>query len=611
MKYQSCLLLISLFFVINSNIKAQSNYWQQGADYYIEINFDVKKHQFTGIQRLTYYNNSPDTLTKVFYHLYFNAFQPNSMMDVRSRNIDDPDGRVKDRIFYLKEDEIGYLKVNELYQNSQKVSYEVVGTVVEVTLVEAILPNTSATFDMNFDGQVPVQIRRSGRNNKEGVAYSMSQWYPKMAEYDEDGWHPDPYVGREFYGIWGDFEVKITIDKDYLLGGTGYIQNPQEVGFGYEDPSRPTVKPKKTITWHFKAPKVHDFMWAADPDYVHDKVQVPDGPELHFIYQPDSIQENWRKLQPYMVEFFQEMSNTFGKYPYKQYSFIQGGDGGMEYPMATLITGGRNMESLVGVSIHEAVHSWYQMVLATNEAKYSWMDEGFTTYAQDYITDIMFDMNQDNPQFQNYYAYAYLVESGLEEPMSTHSDHYSTNTAYGLASYSKGAVFLHQLNYIIGSDNFFKGMKNYYNQWKFKHPDDWDFLRVMEKQSDLVLDWYLEYWVYSTKTIDYAIDKVESKENKTNITLKRIGEIPMPLDLRVSLKDGSEIDYYIPLQIMRGEKPQEFDLERILKEDWAWTHPEYILEIEQPMENIEKIEIDPTGRLADIQKENNIFPADK
>ncbi|MEL7221336.1 MAG: M1 family peptidase, partial [Bacteroidota bacterium] len=224
--------LFCLFLSLSYSI-AQAGYWQQAVKYEMDIDFDVKKHQFDGTQKINYTNNSPDTLQKVFYHLYFNAFQPNSMMDVRSRTIADADPRVADRIQSLSKNEIGYHQIESFTQDGQAADYIVEGTILEVDLPTPILPGSSSVFKMNFQSQVPLQIRRSGRDNREGIAYSMSQWYPKLAEYDYQGWHANPYIGREFHGIWGDFDVKITIDKSYIVGATGYIQNPNEVGGGY------------------------------------------------------------------------------------------------------------------------------------------------------------------------------------------------------------------------------------------------------------------------------------------------------------------------------------------------------------------------------------------
>jgi len=219
--------LTTIFFVFASIIvlSAQVDRWQQHAIYKMDIDFDVDKHQFKGKQEITYTNNSPDDLKRVFYHLYFNAFQPGSMMDVRSQSLPDADPRVASRISTLTESEIGYHKILSLKQNGKDVKFEVVGTILEVELDKIIKPGETAEFKMEFESQVPIQIRRSGRDNKEGIAYSMTQWYPKLCEYDYQGWHANPYIGREFHGIWGDFTVNITIRADYTIGGTGYLQN--------------------------------------------------------------------------------------------------------------------------------------------------------------------------------------------------------------------------------------------------------------------------------------------------------------------------------------------------------------------------------------------------
>ena len=217
-------LITFICFLIITVVAGQNNtsYWQQQADYTMDIDMDVKTFQYKGKQKLVYTNNSPDELTHVYYHLYFNAFQPNSQMDIRSRTIKDPDGRIQDRISKLSPNEIGYIKVKSLKQDGKPLTFKTVGTILEVKLARPIKSGKKAVFEMIFDGQVPKQIRRSGRNSKEGVALSMTQWYPKMAEYDFEGWHTPPYIGREFHGVWGSFDVTLHIDKTYVVGGTGY-----------------------------------------------------------------------------------------------------------------------------------------------------------------------------------------------------------------------------------------------------------------------------------------------------------------------------------------------------------------------------------------------------
>lgn len=595
------------------------HYWQQHVDYTMAIDMDVKNYRYSGTQKLVYTNNSPDVLNRVFYHLYPNAFQPDSEMDARLKSIPDPDGRMvnnlgtkaepnyESRISKLGPDEIGYINVTSLLQDGKKVSHETQGTILIVTLDKPIQPGEKTTFDMVFDAQVPVQIRRSGRNNAEGVALSMSQWYPKLAEYDDEGWHADPYIAREFYGVWGDYDVKITIDKNYTIGGTGYLQNPNEIGHGYE--TEKVAKQKgKTLTWHFKAPNVHDFTWAADPNYIHDKVQMENGPMLHFLYKaslPAEKLENWKKLQPITKQLMEFYSTHVGPYPYDQYSVIQGGDGGMEYGMCTLIVGEGTLNGLISVTAHELAHSWFQFVLATNESKHSWMDEGFTTWIQDRALDAVHEKNSDNPFTKSYRSYSALANSDREQPQTTHSDRYAFNFAFSIASYTKGSIFLSQLGYIIGEDNLDKTIKQYYKEWAFKHPKPMDFIRIAEKVSGLELDWYLMDWTQTTNTIDYAIQNVDAKDNKTAITLERIGLMPMPIDIEITYADGTTAQYYIPLRMMRGAKPTP-QTTNVLK-NWAWAHPTYTFEIEKPKTSITNITIDPRGFMADVNRENNVL----
>ncbi|MBU2949663.1 M1 family metallopeptidase [Tamlana agarivorans] len=573
-----------------------STYWQQHVDYKMEIDMDVNTYQYKGTQKLVYTNNSPDVLNKVFYHLYFNAFQPGSEMDVRSQNIPDPDARVKDRIGKLKPNEIGYIKVNSLKQNGVTINHETVGTVLEVELAKPIQPGESVTFDMVFDAQVPIQIRRSGRNNKEGVALSMTQWYPKLAEYDYEGWHADPYIGREFHGVWGDFDVTLNIDKNYVVGGTGYIQNPNDVGHGYETGTVKTPKSEK-LTWHFKAPNVHDFTWAADPEYKHDTMQVPNGPLLHFLYKstmPADKLENWKNLQPKTVELMQFYSENIGKYPYDQYSVIQGGDGGMEYAMCTLILGEGEFDGLFGVTAHELAHTWFQFLLATNELTNYWMDEGFAQYFGKLAESKINGKSFKKDTKQTYDVYSYYANSGTEQPMTTQADRFHFNRSSSISAYYKGYVFLSQLAYVIGQENQEKTIKAYFDQWAFKHPNGNDFIRVAEKVSGLELDWYLNDWTRTLNTIDYGVKSVEDK----TITLERIGLMPMPIDLKVTYADGTTEDFYIPLQMMRGEKPTT----ATTLKDWAWAYPTYTFKTSK---TVQSVTIDPEGMMADIDRENN------
>lgn len=601
-------------------------YWQQHVDYKMEVVMDVKTFKYNGRQELVYTNNSPDTLRRVFYHLYNNAFQPGSEMDARLQNIADPDKRMvksfksgdktikESRISSLKPDEIGYLNIKNFKQDGTPAKTKTVGTILEVDLAKPILPGKSATLTLDFDAQVPVQIRRSGRKSAEDVALSMTQWYPKMAEYDFEGWHAYPYIGREFHGVWGNYDVKITIDKDYTIGGSGYLQNKNEIGKGYQDAGVEVKYPRKTktLTWHFVAPMVHDFAWAADNNFAHDMVMGPDGVELHFLYKntPENA-EGWKKLQPKTVELLNYFNKNIGPYPYKQYSIIQGGDGGMEYAMCTLITG-RSFEGLVSVTAHEFAHSWFQHVLATNESKHEWMDEGFTSYISDLAMMEVLPPKQENEDEQQnpfadaYRNYFYMVSTGKEQPLSTHADRYDLNMLYGVSAYSKGEVFLAQLGYVIGQDKLDETIKRFYRDYKFTHPTPNDFKRTAEKVTGAHLDWYLLDWTQTTNTIDYGIKEIKDNGTSTTITLERIGRMPMPIDIVAVYTDGTQESFHIPLPMMHYVKDNPYPrLKRTVLDGWGWGHQTYNFTINRPKGAIQVFVIDPTELMADVNKENN------
>ncbi|MDO5105782.1 M1 family metallopeptidase [Capnocytophaga sp.] len=616
-KYILKLFCLGFFATINAQ---NAPYWQQQADYKMEIEVDAKNFRYSGKQQLTYTNNSPDTLHVVFYHLFLNAFQPGSEMDARLQTIPDPDRRMainkgtpekpvyQSRIASLKPNEIGYINVKSLTQNGKPIQHKTEGTILKANLNQPILPNSKAVFEMEFDAQVPVMIRRMGRNSKDGVALSMAQWYPKMAAYDARGWHANEYIAREFYGVWGNFDVKITIDKNYILGGTGVLQNANEIGFGYENEGVKLPKTKqKTKTWHFIANNVHDFTWAADPEFQHDKMTLKNGKTFHFLYK--KYTENWKKMQPVLVKVFDFFNSLVGNYPWEQYSFIQGGDGGMEYAMCTLVAGGERYESVLGTSIHELAHAWFQHLLATDEASYAWMDEGFTSFIEDLAMHLVVNPGNDESPFKGAYnSYYKLMESGLEEPASTHADRFSTNFAYSVMAYSKGTLFLTQLGYIIGDQNVIKSLKRFYNDFAFKNPTPNDFIRIAEKVSGMQLQWFLNEFISTTHTADYTIESVFAKGNKTQITLRRVGNLPLSVDLFLVKKDKKVHYYHIPLRMTFGSKPNPYkNYQQQTLAAWGWANPTYTFEVDLPLTEIKSVTIDPDNISVDINKENNVF----
>jgi hypothetical protein len=618
-----------LMMISSLQISAQPERWQQQINYKIDASLDVQKNTIKGTEEILYTNNSTDTLRKVYFHMYWNAFQPNSNMDARSRElgkttftnrrgdeVKDWDMRVRDRIQNLKPEEYGIQKVNTITINGkaqQLIEHE---TILEVVLTQPILPKSSVKMNLNFEAQVPLQIRRSGRDNKEGVRYSMSQWYPKMVEYDYQGWNTNPYIAREFYGVWGNYDVTLRADKSYMIGGTGTLQNA----------TAPLDKDGHKV-WNFKGNNIHDFVWFADNNFKHLSKEVRKGLTLHVYYKAKDAKADsaWANVLWAAEKVLPFMEQKMGAYPYPQYSFIQGGDGGMEYAMATLLVG-----PSLGTAFHEWIHSWYQHILGSNESLFAWMDEGFTSYGEEmvshyyetnfatqspYISEaakkqILVNLERQSkllPAVQNgnYSGYIALAKSGYEEPMSTHADHFNTNYAYSSAAYAKGGTFLGVLGYMMGEAKRDQLMLNYYNTWKFKHPNVNDFIRVAEKTSGLQLQWLKEYWVNSTKTIDYGLNDIQVSGNAALISIQRVGKFPMPIEVVVTYKDGSSELHYIPLDLMLGGKVQEGSMKQINHPEWKWTHPTYTFESTQPLSAIKSIEIDPSQRMPDINRSNN------
>ena len=621
--------LIALFLFSVNIATAQADRWQQHINYNIKAALDVNTNIVKGTEDIVYTNNSTDTLRKVYFHLYWNAFQPNSSMDVRSRELGkntmtnrrgdvmkDWDARVTDRIQKLTPTEIGYQRVSAITINGKAQKLIEHETILEVQLTNPIAPKNSAKLSLVFESQVPKQIRRTGRDNAEGVRYSMSQWYPKMVEYDYQGWNTNPYIAREFHGVWGNFDVSLQLDKNYTVAATGVLQNPNAV-----------ANAQGLKTWNFKGNNIHDFVWAADDQFKHLSKLVRKGLTIHVYYKEKDAKSDsaWANILYAAEKVLPYIEKNFGAYPYPQYSFIQGGDGGMEYAMATLIKG-----PSLGTVFHEWMHNWYQQVLGSNESLFAWMDEGFATFAESKVSR-WYDANAaaqspfisekakaqvlasvekaklDLPLTQagSYAGYMALAKSGLEEPASTHADHFNTNYAYSNAAYSKGATLLGILGYVVGDSVRDAVLLNYYNTWKFKHPNANDFFRVAEKTSGLQLQWLKEYWMNSTKTIDYGLNDIQAGNNTAIISIQRLGKLPMPIEVLITYKDGTSELHYMPLDLMLGGKASEGPVNQIVHPAWQWVAPTYTFETSKPLSALKSIEIDPSYRMPDLNRSNN------
>lgn len=588
-------------------------YYQQFAKYEMDIDVNAEKFTYTGTQRITYTNNSPDQLNVAYFHLYWNAFKPNSMMDqrVQSQGKNGDSRLQKDgvsRLTSIIKGQEGAQNIHWIKQNGKTLKFEIQETIMKVYLAEPMKPNSTTTFTMEWDAVIPQQIRRSGRNNAEGVDMTMTQWYPKIAEYDYDGWATFDYVGREFHAPFADFNVNIAIDKNYVIGAGGTLMNPSEVK-GYDANAKIKADKKGKAVWKWTAKNMLDFAWAADRDYTVETVDSKIGTKLYLVYQKSEKTKFWEESKPYVDRFFQIMNTHFGKYVYPSYAFVQGGDGGMEYGMCTMILGeAKSLEGLLGLMVHEGAHSWFQQMIATNESTKPWMDEGFTSYAEALVMNDLFPPknNQPNPFISSINAYRNFIKRGIEEPAVWLGDHHDNGTAYTYATYVKGELFLVELGYIMGEQNLEKVMQEYYQQWSMKHPTDRDFMHIAQKVSGMDLKWFHHYWINTTKTIDYGIANVEYGAKSTVVTLVNKGSLPMPIDFSVITTDNKVVNYQIPLNMTHTWKEKDAYGEFKTVAYWPWTQKEYKLTIPYSKSQLKTLGIDFSQRLADINLEDNI-----
>lgn len=603
---------IILFAFVISQFQAQQNaYYQQAAQYKMDIDVNAEQFTYKGNQTLNYSNNSPDELNVVYFHLYWNAFKPNSMMDQRVANQGkNGDSRLQkegiSRLASIPKNEEGAQNIHWIRQNGKELKFEIQETVMKVYLDKPIKAHSKTTFTMEWDAVIPQQIRRSGRNNREGVDMTMTQWYPKIAEYDYDGWATFDYIGREFHAPFADFDVTIKINKDYVVGAGGTLLNPKEVK-GY-DASAQIKADQNKATWKWTAKNMLDFAWAADRDYSVESFDVPQGPKVYFVYQKNDKTKAWGEAKPYVTRYFQIMNSKFGKYAYPSYAFIQGGDGGMEYGMCTMILGeAKNIEDLMGLMAHEGSHSWYQQMLATNEPTRPWMDEGFTSYAESYVMHQLFPPKDNRPNafVEKIDAYRKFLKKGIEEPAVWLGDHHDNGTAYSYASYVKGELYLVQLGYIVGEENLSKIMTEYFKEWSMKHPTDRDFLHIAQKVSGMDLKWFHHYWINTTKTIDYGIKDVQYGAQSTTVTLVNNSQIPMPIDFSVITADNKIVNYQIPLNMTHTWKTKDAFGEFTTLKYWPWTQKEYTFTVPYNKSQLRVLGIDFSHRLADVNPEDN------
>ncbi len=614
-------------------LKAQpSDYWQQHVSYTISGTLIDSIHSFDGKLSVVYTNNSPDVLNEVYFHLYANAFQPGSMMHERAKALGD--FALANKMDNYRKSDWGNYIFSEVTVDGTSARFEVTGTVMKVTLSKPLAPKQRVTIAMPFFEQIPLQTRRSGWMNNDSIKYSMCQWYPKICEYDREGWHHEEYISREFYGVWGEFDVTMTVPSQFCVASTGQCQNPKEVGWGYDSIANGIKKGKAypkdfsrsgNTTWHFKAENVHDFAWLAH-EYIHEWDTWSDTITVHCFYKANE-DISWKDAMKHTLYMLDHHSKKVGWYQYRNFSNTHGGDGGMEYPQ--LIMDG---SASAGLIAHEGGHQWFYGMLGNDETRYAFLDEGFTEFIEMTMMEAYYGRHQringtddrpwlskmfipeDDTRRRYYSSYLNLATSGYEEPLMIPHDWARENVNAGQV-YFKTLNGLAQLEYVLGDSMFWAGMKEYFRRWHFKHPSLNDFKRTMEQVSGADLNYYFDQWFYTTRTIDYDAGCVSSDKRTdgsfdTKVTINNESVTVMPLDLTLHYDDGSIGLATIPIGLNQKTGYQKPEAGRLFFPSWDWVNRKYEGSIVTPKE-VSWFEIDSSYRLMDLNHANNysgMFP---
>ncbi|HEX7903919.1 MAG TPA: M1 family metallopeptidase [Chitinophagaceae bacterium] len=506
----------TIFFLLLAQslwLAASSQYWQQQANYTIDVSLDDKNHTLKGSLTLEYTNNSPDKLDYIWFHLWPNAYK-NETTAYAKQIFRDADGKKR----WKEMKDKGFIDSLDFTVNGEKAKTEIDKDNIDIMklfLPKPLQPGGKTTIKTPFFVKIPTYSSRSGHIDQ---SYMICQWYPKPAVYDRKGWHPIPYLDQgEFYSEFGSFDVKITVPSSYVIGATGTLQNTAELNkykeIGKANNEGKIIKYTSTIstplkTLEYKGDNIHDFAWFADKDFVvrYDTAQLSPGKTIDvFTYGYEDGNKNWKKSVSYVENAIRSYSNWIGEYPYPVAQAVEGPknvmSGGMEYPMITLITSPNAAEpELDGVIAHEVGHNWFYGILASNERDHAWMDEGMNTYfqfryeAEKYKANSIFGnmlpaeiKAKPLPEFFSA-IYGAMSQIPMEEAIETPSADFNNKEQYGVVVYLKTALWMYIVSLTVGEDKLDTVVKAYFNDWKFKHPYPEDLKAEFEEQLNIKVD---------------------------------------------------------------------------------------------------------------------------
>jgi hypothetical protein len=614
------------------NRMPHAGYWQQDVHYKLKASIDDKTDVVTGSEELTYWNNSPDTLYFVFFHLYENAFQPGSYTDDLHRNND-----YAIKYGKYESQKLG-TTVSDIAIDGQTVKTELDNTILKVWLPKPLLPNSSVKISMNFktyfDNGGTIRRRMKMYQTFGFKHYDGVHWYPRLCVYDRKfGWETDQHLTREFYGDFGSYDVELTFPNNFIVDATGVMTNEQEMlpaalrqqldiaNFKAkpweEKPSVIIPADGTTKTWKFHADNVHDFAWTADPTYRIGEAQW-NGIRCIALAQEQHC-SGWQDAASFTAKVIQTYSTDFGMYGYPKMIVADARDG-MEYPMLTL-DGGRAPD-YYDLIAHEVGHNWFFGMVGSNETYRALLDEGFTQfltswsyikikgeqrvryqYKSNYVERFTETDQVINSEVYN--GYMSDAIKGDETVIDNHSDHFGGALRHGggyRQVYMKTSTMLYNLQYVLGDSLFLAAMQHYFNQWKFAHPYVEDFRNSVIQFTHVDLNWFFDQWLTTGKQIDYEVKKVKKGDaaDEYVITFERHG-MQMPIDFTVVGNDGIAHNYYIP-NTWFEKKTSATSLPRWI--GWDNVRKTYEAHVIIPS-GIQDVMIDTTHRLADVNMLNN------
>ena len=559
-------------------------YWQNRSDYKINVTLDTTTHKVSGDVEISYTNNSPDNLKFLWLQLDQNIYRKDSR---GSATTTEAGGRWANQKFTD-----GYIIKSVNLESAGKLlkpEYTITDTRMQVWLNEALKASgNKIKLKIAFEFEIPVRgtDRMGQQKTKNGIIYEVAQWFPRMCVYDDiQGWNTMPYLGAgEFYLEFGDFDFNITAPADMIVVASGELLNNQECMTAEQlkrwneaknsdktvllrsenevtdKSSRPA---KSNLTWKFKINNARDIAWAASRAFVWDaaKINLPSGKKSMAVsvYPVESIKKNgWQRSTEFTKASIEHYSKMWFEYPYPAATNVAGTVGGMEYPGIVFCSYRAAGADLWGVTDHEFGHTWFPMIVGSNERKYAWMDEGFNTFINGLSTD---EFNDGEFSGQSYFGADitnYVFSDQMDGLYNTPEVIQQANL--GIAAYEKPSIMLHALrDIILGKDRFNKAFREYVRRWAFKHPTPWDFFHTMENVSGEDLGWFWRAWVLNTWKLDQGVKDVKyvrnDPTNGVTISIENLEKMPMPVIVLVKEENGKEHTLNLPVEVwQRGSK---------------------------------------------------------